>query len=91
MITSEFIKPTSYVKTHVDEIISNLSEDEPFIITQNGEARAVLLDYNSYQRSRQTLILLKILALSEKEIEEGQVIPAEEAINSILERREAVG
>ena len=91
MITSEYIKPTSYVKTHVDEIISNLSEDEPFIITQNGEAKAVLLDYDSYERSRETLALLKILALGNKQIEEGKVVPADEAINRILGRREAVG
>ena len=88
MISSECIKPTSYVKAHVDEIISNLSEDEPFIITQNGEARAVLLDYDSYQRSQQTLILLKILAQREKQIEEGNVIPAAEVFDSIRKLRE---
>ena len=87
MVTSEFIKPTSYVKTHVDEIVSTLSEDEPFIITQNGEARAVLLDYNSYQRN-QTLILLKILELGEKQIEEGKVVTIDEAFSSIRKLRE---
>ena len=88
MIPSERIKPTSYVKSHVDEIISTLSEDEPFIITQNGEAKAVLLDYDSYQRSRQTLILLKILALTNKQIEEGKVLTIDEAFSSIRKLQE---
>lgn len=88
MISSEQIKPISYVESHVAEIISSLSEDEPFIITQNGEARAVLLDYDSYQRS-QTLILLKILELGEKQIKEGNVLTIDEAFSSIRKLQEA--
>jgi hypothetical protein len=39
MRPSERIKPISYVKSHVSEIVGSLSEQgEPLIITQNGEA-----------------------------------------------------
>jgi len=84
MKPSEHIKPISYVKSHVSEIVGSLSErGEPLIITQNGEAKAVLLDYDSYKRTRETLVLLKILALGNKQIEEGKVAPADEAVRRI--------
>jgi prevent-host-death family protein len=89
MEPSERIKPISYLKSHVSEIVSSLSKQgEPLIITQNGEAKAVLLDYDSYEQSRETLALLKILALGNKQIEEGKVIPADQAIQRIRKRRE---
>ena len=89
MKPSERIKPISYVKSHVSEIVGSLSEEgEPLIITQNGEAKAVLLDYDSYEQTRETLALLKILALGNKQIEEGKVVPADQAIHRIRKRRE---
>ena len=89
MKRSECIKPISYVQSHVSEMVDSLSEvGEPFVITQDGEAKAVLLDYDSYERSRETLALLKILALGNKQIEEGKVVPVDQAINRIRKRRE---
>jgi len=89
MKLSERIKPISYVQSHVTEIVDSLSEtSEPFVITQDGEAKAVLLDYDSYERSRETLALLKILALGNKQIEEGKVVPVDQAISRIRKRRE---
>ena len=89
MKPSERIKPVSYVQSHVFEIVSSLSETgEPLVITQDGEAKAVLLDYDSFERSRETLALLKILALGNKQIEEGKIVPADLAINRIRKRRE---
>jgi prevent-host-death family protein len=89
MKPSERIKPISYVKSHVSEIVGSLSENgEPLIITQNGEAKAVLLDYDSYKQSRETFALLKILALGNKQIDEGKVVPASQAIRRIRKRRE---
>jgi len=89
MKPSERIKPIGYLQSHVSEIVGSLSEtDEPFVITQDGEAKAVLLGYDSYEQSRETLALLKILALGNKQIEEGKVVPAERAVNRIRNRRE---
>lgn len=83
------IKPISYVKSHVFEIVGSLSQrSEPLVITHNGEAKAVLLDYDSYERTRETLVLLKILALGNKQIEGGKVIPAEQAVSRIRKQRE---
>ena len=74
------IKPISYVKAHAAELLDRITEErEPIIITQNGEARAVLMDVVSYeQMMEETQTLLKILALADKEIEAGETVPIEE-------------
>lgn len=70
------IKPISYLKANAAEVLKNLAEQrEPFLITQNGEARAVMQDIASYEGTQETLALLKILALGNREIEEGHVTP----------------
>lgn len=63
------IKPISYVKAHAAELLAQINKDrEPIIITQNGEARAVLIDVHSYEESHETLAMLKLLLMSNKEI-----------------------
>jgi prevent-host-death family protein len=75
------IKPISYVKAHAAELLDRITEErEPIIITQNGEARAVLVDVHSYEESQETMALLKILALADKEIEAGATVPIEEVM-----------
>jgi prevent-host-death family protein len=84
------IKPISYVKAHAAELLDRITEErEPIIITQNGEARAVLMDVHSYEETQETLTLLKILAIGEKEIEAGQTYPVEEAIREMRGRWKA--
>jgi PHD/YefM family antitoxin component YafN of YafNO toxin-antitoxin module len=70
------IKPISYVKAHAAELLDRINEErEPIIITQNGE------DVATYdQTMHETLTLLKILALADKEIEAGQTVPIEEVM-----------
>jgi prevent-host-death family protein len=73
------IKPISYVKAHAAELLDRITEErEPIIITQNGEARAVLVDVASYEQTQETLALLKVLAIADKEIEAGKAISVEE-------------
>ena len=57
------------------------------IITQNGEARIVVQDIESYERPEETLALLKILALGNRQIEQGKVTPARLALQKMSERR----
>jgi len=58
------IKPMSYVKSHAAELFDRIAEErEPIIITQNGEARAVLMDAHSYEDSQESLAPLRILAI----------------------------
>ncbi len=83
MKLSNQIKPISYLKTHAAKIVRNLAEQgEPLIITQNGEAKVVVLDINSYEQTQETLAMLKILALGNRQIDEGKVKPA----TDVLER-----
>ena len=84
---SDQIKPISHLKANAAEIVRNLGQKgEPLIITQNGEAKAVLQDIASYEQTQETMALLKILALGNKEIEEGRVIPAGEAFRNLRQR-----
>ncbi len=70
------IKPISYLKANAAEVLQNLSENrEPFLITQNGEARAVMQDIATYENTQETLALLKILALGNQEISDGKITP----------------
>ncbi|HCJ51165.1 MAG: antitoxin, Phd family protein [Gallionellales bacterium CG_4_10_14_3_um_filter_54_96] len=70
------IKPISYFKANAAEVLLQLAERrEPYLITQNGEAKAVIQDIASYENTQETLALLKILALGNQEIEAGKVTP----------------
>ncbi len=70
------IKPVSYLKAHAGEIIRELAASrKPMIITQFGEAKAVLQDVATYEETQETLALLKILALGNRQIAAGKVHP----------------
>lgn len=84
MKLSSQIKPISYLKAHAAEIVRNLSgQAEPLIITQNGEAKVVIQDINSYEQNQETMALLKILALGTRQIEEDKVSPAVDVIQRL--------
>jgi prevent-host-death family protein len=84
------IKPISYLKTHAAEIVRSLGEKgEPLIITQNGEAKVVMQDIESYEQMQETMALLKILAPGARQIEEGKVQSSTDAIKGLRERRKA--
>jgi prevent-host-death family protein len=81
------IKPISYLKAHAAEIVRNMGEQrEPLVITQNGEAKVVIQDVESYEQGQETMALLKILALGNRETEEGRVAPAADVVKRLRER-----
>ena len=89
MRLSSQIKPISYLKAHAAEVIRSLGDKgEPMIITQNGEAKIVIQDIESYEQTQETLAMLKILALGNRQIEEGKVIPFSDAIKNIRKSNE---
>ncbi|MBW2470353.1 MAG: type II toxin-antitoxin system Phd/YefM family antitoxin [Deltaproteobacteria bacterium] len=89
MKLSSQVKPISYLKAHAAEIVRNLAEQqEPIVITQNGEAKVVIQDIDSYEKTQQTMALLKILALGIRQVEDGDIVPANEAIKRVRKRRE---
>ena len=75
------VKPISYLKANAAEVLKQLSvQREPLIITQNGEAKAVLQDVASFEETQETLALLKILALGNQDLEAGRVKPAADVV-----------
>jgi prevent-host-death family protein len=79
----------SYLKAHAAEVIRKLGESgEPLVITQNGEAKAVIQDIKSYEQIQETMVLLKILALGTRQIEEGKVQSADDVVRRLLDRQE---
>ena len=89
MKLSSRIKPISYLKAHAAEIIRTLCEQRvPLVITQNGEAKVVIQDIESYEQTQETMALLKILALGMHQIEESKVLPAEDVIKRLRQQRE---
>lgn len=67
------IKPISYLKAHTAELIRQLGEGAPpLVITQNGEAKAVLQDIGSWEAMQEALALLKLLALGRDEMAAGK-------------------
>ena len=61
---------------------------ETLVITQNGEAKAVIQDIESNEQTQETMALLKILALGMRQIEKDKVLPAEDVIRRLRKRRE---
>lgn len=81
MTTVSQIKPISYLKANAAEVLSRLGQErEPLVITQNGEARAVLQDVVSFEETQEQLALLKILALGRRETDEGKVEPVADVV-----------
>ncbi len=81
------IKPISYLKANSAEVIRELNEGAPpLIITQNGEAKAVLQDAASYYQMQETMALLKLLAMARDHIAAGNVQPLEGLADRIRAR-----
>lgn len=84
MKLSTQIKPISYLKAHAAEIARTLGEQhDTMVITQNGEAKFIIQDIETYEQTQETLALLKILALGNKQIEEGKTKTASEVFSRI--------
>ena len=78
----------SYLKAHAAEVLTRLAEQRvPLVITQNGEAKAVLQDVASFEETQETLALLKILALGQQDVEAGRVKPVAGVVAQLRAKR----
>jgi prevent-host-death family protein len=78
------IKPISYLKANAAEVLQELAEQrKPLVITQNGEAKAVIQDVASYEETQETLALLKILALGNQQVAQGKAKPVAEVVKRL--------
>ncbi len=81
------IKSISYLKANAAEVIRELAEQRgAMVITQNGEAKAVMQDVSTYEQTQDTMALLKILALGNRQVEQGKLVPAAEAVRRLRDR-----
>lgn len=84
---SESIKPISYIKSHAADVIEKMNKDQkPLIITQNGEAKVILQDLKRYENEQEALKMLKVIAQGQAEIENGEVVSAKKAFQSIRKK-----
>jgi prevent-host-death family protein len=84
MKLAEDIKPITYIKTHSAELIKEVNTNKrPIVITQKGAARAVLLDIDSYEKQKNTMFMLKLVAQGEHDIKKGDLIEQEEFFKKI--------
>ena len=84
---SEDIKPISYLKAHASEVIRDVAENQKtIIITHNGEAKVIVQDVKVYEKTQEGIALLKILALSGKEIKKGKYKPVDKSFDNVRKR-----
>ncbi|NBC95583.1 MAG: type II toxin-antitoxin system prevent-host-death family antitoxin [Deinococcus-Thermus bacterium] len=84
MKLSGHLTPVDDLAAHAEEVVNAVSQDRrPMVITVGGEAKAVMQDIESFEESQKTLALLKILALTTKAVEAGDVSPVDEAFHRI--------
>jgi prevent-host-death family protein len=87
MKLSESVKPISYLKAHASEIIRDISiNHKTFVITQNGEAKAIVQDIASYEQTQESLALLKMLSQSKLSLEKNKYKPLKKSFDDLKKR-----
>ena len=81
------VKPISYIKTNAAEMMKYVQERKnPIIITQNGEAKAVLIDIETYQDTEDAFALMNIIKIAEDDIKNGRVRNADDVFKELCEK-----
>ena len=86
MKLSQDIKPISYIKANSAKVLEQVNISGPMIITQNGEASAVLMGIKDYEQLKNNIVLLKVLLLRFKSADEGNLIPVKEVFKDLDKR-----
>jgi len=82
MKSRKSIKPITYMKMRSADLLKEVKSG-PVIITQNGEARAVVQDIDDYERNKNALLLLRMLAMGEADVQKGYLISQDEVFKII--------
>ena len=84
---SESIKSISYLKTHASEVVRDVVKNQKtLIITHNGEAKVILQDVKLYEKTQESIALLKMLALSGKQIKWGKYKPLQSSLKNVQKK-----
>lgn len=86
------IRPISHLKANAARVIREVvAARAPVVLTHNGVAKAVIQDVASYDETQETMALLKILVLGNRQIEAGQVMSARDAIRRLRRDAKKIG
>jgi prevent-host-death family protein len=81
MSQRESVKSITYLKSNAAELVREINEDGRTVtITQNGEAKVVVMDVEIYDRWKSALALMKLLAQGEADVQTGRTVGTEETI-----------
>jgi prevent-host-death family protein len=92
MNLSSDIKPITYLKNRTTEVVQQVSEGRTMVITQNGEAKMVIMGVEEYDRLQTAIALLKIIQHSEADVRKGRTVPQEEVfrrMENIIDKAKA--
>ncbi len=80
MKLSESIQPISYVKSNAAAVVDRVCETgEPVIVTQNGRARVIIQDLQTYERTQETMAFLELVRQGDDDIAAGRTKPFKQA------------
>jgi prevent-host-death family protein len=81
------VRPVTYMKTKAAELLRSVGESRrPVVITQSGEPKGVLMDFESYQELREATLLLRLVAQGEADVRERRTVPQEQVFKSLRGR-----
>ena len=83
------IKPITYLKNRTTDVVQQVSDGRTMVITQNGEAKMVIMGVEEYDRLQSALALLKIVQQSEADLKQGRTIGQEavfQRIENVIKR-----
>lgn len=74
------VKPITYLKNHTADLVRDVAAGgKPMVITQNGEAKVVVMDVSAYDRWREAMALMRLVSLSEDDVAAGRLLSTDEA------------
>lgn len=83
-------EPVSYVKAHFAEVIASVRRGaEPLLVTQKGASAVVIQDHESFERMQRALLLLKLVALGEREVAAHGAIPHKQLFATLRARQKS--
>lgn len=88
MKLSQDIRPVTDLKTSPARLLKQVGETRrPIVITQNGEAQAVMVDISTWEEMREAIAMMRLITLAEEET--GKPVPHEQAMQRV--RRKLTG
>lgn len=77
----------SYVKAHLAQVIDEVRDGGgPMIVTQNGASSVVIQHHESYERTREALMMLKLVAMGEADVAKGRTVSHAQVFRSLKKR-----